>query len=98
MRRFADPKLGYDPEENLGRLARDLHRISTAATSRQGRLEAVFGHRALAVFEGDGAAFSALGALLSLSLPVMPAVSAKRIASSMLILQGLTSLLGTRRV
>jgi hypothetical protein len=40
--------------------------------------------------------FSTLG--MSLPLPVMPAVSAKRIASSMPILQGLMSLRGTSNV
>lgn len=60
LRRFANPKIGYDPEDNLGRMARDLQRVSAAASSHRGRLEAVFGHRALAVFEGEGAAFQAL--------------------------------------
>lgn len=62
MRRFAKPKLAYDPEENLGRLYRDVSRISTAAKSRGGRLEAIYGHRALAVFEGDHCIFQALAA------------------------------------
>ncbi|MEM7582236.1 MAG: protein kinase [Acidobacteriota bacterium] len=60
LRRFANPKIGYDPEENLGRLSRDLRRISATASARQGRLEAVFGHRALIVFDGDGAVSRAL--------------------------------------
>jgi serine/threonine-protein kinase len=71
MRRFANPRLAYDPEENLGRLGRDLKRVSAAVESRGGRLEAVHGHRALAVFDADDAAFQALCAateiLLSLS-------------------------------
>ena len=62
MRRFSKPKLGYDPEEALGRMTRDLSRISTAAGAQQGRLEAVFGHRVLALFDGDGAPFRALAA------------------------------------
>ncbi len=53
MRRFANPKIGYDPEENLGRFSRDLQRISAVAASHQGRVEAVFGHRVLAVFDGE---------------------------------------------
>ena len=60
MRRFANPKIGYDPEESLGRLGRDLQRFCAAVNARKGRVEAVFGHRALAVFEGDGATFQAL--------------------------------------
>lgn len=62
LRRFANPKIGHDPEEALGRMSRDLHRIQTATTSRQGRLEAVSGHRVLASFIGDGGAFRALSA------------------------------------
>ncbi len=62
MRRFANPKIGYDPEENLGRLSRDLRRISTVASSRQGRLDAVYGHRALVLFDSEGAPFRALTA------------------------------------
>ena len=62
MRRFASPKIGYDPEDNMGRMSRDLNRISTAAAARKGRIEAVFGHRVLALFEGDGAALQALSA------------------------------------
>ncbi len=62
MRRFAKPKIGYDPEENLARLSRDLQRVASAASANTGRLEAVFGHRALALFEGEGAAMRALSA------------------------------------
>ncbi len=62
MRRFASPKISYDPEENLGRFSRDLKRIATAAESRQGRVEAVSGHRVLVVFDGDGSASRALAA------------------------------------
>ena len=62
MRRLANPKIGYDPEENLGRMSRDLQRISSAASSNKGRVEAVFGHRVLVLFDGDGAASRALTA------------------------------------
>ncbi len=62
MRRFANPKLGYDPQENLNRLSRDLRRISTTVNSRQGRLDAVLGHRALVLFDGVGAPVRALAA------------------------------------
>ncbi len=62
MRRFANPKIGHDPQESLARMARDLKRVSTAVEARQGRLESVFGHRVLALFEGEGAAFGALAA------------------------------------
>ena len=62
MRRFAKSKIGYDPEEALGRMTRDLQRISSAAGAHKGRLTAVFGHRALAVFDGDGSPLRALAA------------------------------------
>ena len=52
MRRFANPKIGYDPEENLSRLSRDLQRITTLTVARKGRVEAIYGHRALVIFEG----------------------------------------------
>ena len=68
MRRFANPKLGYDPEENVGRLARDLRRIADTVTARQGTVEAVYGHRILAAFEGEGNALRALAAATEILL------------------------------
>lgn len=68
MRRFANPKLGYDPEENLGRFAQDLRRISTAVTTYGGRVEAVYGHRVLAIFEAENAAVRGLSAATELLL------------------------------
>lgn len=68
MRRFANPKLSYDPEENVGRLARDLRRIADAVATRQGTVEAVYGHRILAAFEGEGNVIRALGAATEILL------------------------------
>jgi eukaryotic-like serine/threonine-protein kinase len=62
MRRLASPKLGYDPEEALGRFGRDLQRISASVGAQKGALTAVFGHRALCLFEGDNAGVRALTA------------------------------------
>ncbi len=62
LRRFANAKVGYDAEENVGRLSRDLRRAENVITQRGGRAEAVGGHRVLASFEGDGEAFRALAA------------------------------------
>ena len=62
MRRFANPKISYDPEENLGRFSRDLKRIATAAEPRQGHVESVSGHRVLVTFDGDDAPARALAA------------------------------------
>lgn len=62
MRRFANAKIGYDPEENLSRFARDLQRISAAVVSHKGRVEAVYGHRVLAVFDQEASAFQAMSA------------------------------------
>jgi len=60
MRRLANPKLGYDPEEALSRFGRDLQRISTSTATQKGTLVAVSGHRAVAAFEGENNAFRAL--------------------------------------
>ena len=68
MQRFANPKIGYDPEENIGRFARDLRRISAAVASRQGTLEAVYGHRLLALFDGEGHSTRALAAATEILL------------------------------
>ncbi len=62
MRRFAKPKISYDPDEAVGRMTRDLQRISATAGAHNGRLAAVFGHRVLAVFDGEGAPLRALAA------------------------------------
>lgn len=62
MRRFANPKLGYDPEEGVGRYGRDLRRLAASVQSRRGHLETVGGHRVLASFEGEGAALRAFTA------------------------------------
>ncbi len=60
MRRLANPKLGYDPEEALGRFGRDLQRISTSTATQKGTLVSVSGHRAVAVFDGENCAYRAL--------------------------------------
>ncbi len=60
MRRLANPKLGYDPEEALARYGRDLQRIATSTATQKGTVVAVLGHRALAFFDGDNSAFRAL--------------------------------------
>lgn len=62
MRRFANPKIGYDAEENISRLGRDLQRISKVVATHRGQVGAAYGHRALATFEGEGYAFRALAA------------------------------------
>ena len=60
MRRLANPKLGYDPEEALARYSRDLQRISTSTVTQKGTVVAVFGHRVIASFDGENSAFRAL--------------------------------------
>ena len=62
LRRFADPKLGYDAEANLERFVTDLRRLRAAVRERQGHIVSVAGHQVLAQFDGDGAAFRALSA------------------------------------
>jgi serine/threonine-protein kinase len=68
LRRFANAKVGYDPEESVGRMARDLRRAENVIGLRQGRAESVAGHRLLASFEGEGSAFRALTAATEISL------------------------------
>lgn len=62
LRRFSNPRLGYDPEDGVSRFARDVRRVQTVVASQKGRLESVCGHRLLATFEGDTGSFRALGA------------------------------------
>ncbi len=68
IRRFTKPKVAYDPEENVARLARDLRRVSTSVEGRQGKLQSVSGHRLLATFEGEGATLRALAAATEILL------------------------------
>ncbi|MEM6457242.1 MAG: cache domain-containing protein, partial [Acidobacteriota bacterium] len=62
FRRFANPKVGYDAEESLGRFGRDLRRVATMVAARKGSIEAALGHRVLIRFTGDDAPRRALGA------------------------------------
>lgn len=55
LRRFANPKVGYDPQESLARFGRDLRRVALAVEVERGAVGAVFGHRILTIFEGDDA-------------------------------------------
>jgi hypothetical protein len=59
LRRFA--RLA-DPREAGARLERDRARIAAAVEARGGRLVAAAGHRVLAAFDGDGAAWRAVTA------------------------------------
>ncbi len=68
MRRFANPKVSYDAEENIARLGRDLQRISKVVATHRGQVGAVYGHRALAIFEDEGYAFRALAAAAEITL------------------------------
>ncbi len=60
MRRYADPKISYDPEEHMGRYARDLRRITGVVSHRHGRIESLLGHRTLITFEGQNCVWHAL--------------------------------------
>ncbi|MDA8016664.1 MAG: protein kinase [Thermoanaerobaculia bacterium] len=76
LRRYADPKLGYDPDANLQRLQRDIGRIAASATGQKGRVVASAGHRVLCVFEGDLHAMRALTAATEISLTLAERESA----------------------
>jgi eukaryotic-like serine/threonine-protein kinase len=60
LRRYAGPKISYDPEATVEQLARDLRRIHAAVDSRRGRVEGTFGQRLLISFEGEHRAYRAL--------------------------------------
>jgi len=62
MRRYAQPKIGYDPESTIEQLAQDLRRVHAAVGARQGKIEGSFGQRLLISFAGDNRAFRALSA------------------------------------
>src|SRR6185503_529452 len=62
MRRYAQPKIGYDPEATVEQLAQDLRRVHAAVGARQGKIEGAFGQRLLVSFAGDNRAFRALSA------------------------------------
>ncbi|MCG8463073.1 MAG: serine/threonine protein kinase, partial [Holophagales bacterium] len=53
MRRYVDPKLGYDPEDCIGKLDRDLQRIGASSATQKGRVVGLFGHRVLLQFTGE---------------------------------------------
>lgn len=76
LRRYADPKLGYDPDANLQRMERDLSRIAASAASQKGHMVATAGHRVLCVFEGDLHAMRALTAATEISLTLSERESA----------------------
>ena len=62
LRRYAQPKIGYDPEATIEQLAQDLRRVHAAAGARQGQIEGSFGQRLLISFAGENRAFRALSA------------------------------------
>ncbi|HEV8631207.1 MAG TPA: protein kinase [Thermoanaerobaculia bacterium] len=62
LRRYAQPKIGYDPEATMEQLAQDMRRVHAAVGSRQGQIEGAFGQRLLVSFTGDNRAFRALSA------------------------------------
>lgn len=68
MRRFAHPKLAFDPEEHAGRYAHDLRRIQSTVAARRGTLEAVLGHRLLITFDGEDNASRSLAAATEILL------------------------------
>jgi len=62
LRRYAQPRIGDDPEMAVQQLAQDMRRVQAAVSARQGRIEGAFGQRILASFDGDNRAFRALQA------------------------------------
>ena len=68
MRRYADPKVGYDAEENMARLDRDVQKISTSTRTQKGEVVSMFGHRVLLSFEGEHCTWRALCAATEIML------------------------------
>ncbi|MEL7060289.1 MAG: protein kinase [Acidobacteriota bacterium] len=68
LRRFADPKIGYDAEESVERLARDLQRIRASTLTHKGRVASMLGHRILTVFDGENPSRRALAAATEIVL------------------------------
>ena len=76
LRRYAQPKVGYDPGSSLDNLARDLRRVHAAAGARRGRVEGTFGQRVLVSFEGEHRAYRALQAAAEIGATLAPPPSA----------------------
>lgn len=68
LRRYADPKLGYDPAANVERMEREVARIAACAAGHRGRVASVSGHRVLCVFPGEQHALRALTAATEISM------------------------------
>lgn len=101
MRRFEDPKVSFDPSENMARYSRDLQRIGSMAAASNGGVEALLGHHLLLVFEGEGAVVRGLRAATEIQIAlsqrenafddaVPPAVvlGAGSVASSTMVWEG----------
>ncbi len=70
LRRFARIQTTSDPQHALQRLARDLRKAASATSARQGRVEAIAGHRLLLSFDGDAKSLRALGAAAEIAAAV----------------------------
>ena len=68
LRRYADPKIGYDADENIARLGRDLQKISTSTQTQKGELVSVQGHRVLLAFGGEHCTWRAICAATEILL------------------------------
>lgn len=68
LRRYANPKIGYDADENIARLGRDLQKIATSTATQKGELVSVQGHRALLAFAGEHCTWRALCAATEILL------------------------------
>lgn len=68
LRRYANPKVGYDADENIARLGRDLQKIATSTSTQKGELVAVQGHRAMLAFSGEHCTWRALCAATEILL------------------------------
>jgi serine/threonine-protein kinase len=76
LKGYARSTTTNDPVGTVERLAQDLRRIANWVRSQKGRIEGIFGHRVLAVFEGEAPTYRALVA----GTDLLAALSARRSA------------------
>jgi serine/threonine-protein kinase len=66
LKNYSSSATTKDPSATVERLGQDLRRIGNLVKRQKGRVEAVYGHRVLAVFEGEAAAYRAFTAAADL--------------------------------
>lgn len=76
LKNYARSASTADPTGTVEKLAQDLRRVANLVKRQKGRVEAIYGHRILATFEGEAPAYRAFTAATDL----LAALSARRSA------------------